>query len=137
MKNNNFSESHIANNLKVILNFNYFQSSKMFADIGKEEINAFFNSKKPFEVVDQERKWITTWNHHLNHLKFFFRWLSNEHTKAESNRKRFSDWKTPDLIKVRMKRSERLDPIRKTIFLKEIDCRQLSIKNHQNETKLR
>lgn len=58
MKNNNSSKSHIAINLKVIVNFNYFQSSKMFADIGKEDINTFLNSKiMPLEV-DPERKWI-------------------------------------------------------------------------------
>jgi hypothetical protein len=37
MKNNNSSEMHIVNNLKVILNFDgYFQHSNAFADIGKE-----------------------------------------------------------------------------------------------------
>lgn len=40
MKNNNSSERHIVNNLKVILNFDgYFRHSKAFADIGKEEKN--------------------------------------------------------------------------------------------------
>ncbi len=88
----------------------------MFADIGKEDINAFLNSKiKPLEV-DPERKWITTWNHYRNHLKFFFCWLSNGHNKAESNGKSFSDWEAPDLLKVKMKRSKRLGPNRKRYF---------------------
>jgi hypothetical protein len=55
----------------------------MFAGIGKEDINAFLNSKIKSLETDPERKWITTWNHYLNHLKFFFRWLCNEHNKAE------------------------------------------------------
>ncbi len=63
MKNNNSSKNHIANNLGVFINFNYLQSSKMFTDIKKEDINAFLNIKiEPLEV-DPERKWITTWNH--------------------------------------------------------------------------
>jgi hypothetical protein len=46
MKNNNSSERHIVNNLKVILNFDdFFQHSKALTNIGKEEIDAFLNSK--------------------------------------------------------------------------------------------
>ena len=108
MKNNNSSERHIVNNLKVILNFDdYFQHSKAFVDIGKEDIDAFLNSKIKTSDVDHEKKWITTWNHYLNHLKFFFRWLNNEHVKAGPNGKSFSDWETPDFLKIKMKRSKR------------------------------
>ena len=61
MKNNNSSERHIVNNLKVILNFDdFFQHSKALTNIGKEEIGAFLNSKiKPLEA-DPEKKWITS-----------------------------------------------------------------------------
>ena len=111
MKNNNSSERHIVNNLEVILNFDgYFQHSKAFADIGKEEISAFLDSKIKSSDADPEKRWVTTWNHYLNHLKFFFRWLNNEHVKAEPNGKSFSDWETPDFLKIKMKRSKRLSP---------------------------
>jgi hypothetical protein len=35
---------------------------------------------------DPDRQWITTWNHYLNHLKYFFRWLYNIHTKTTTIR---------------------------------------------------
>ena len=80
MKNNNSSEMHIVNNLKVILNFDgYFQHSNAFADIGKEDVSASLDSKIKSSGVDPEKKWITTWNHYFNCIKFFFRWLYNEH----------------------------------------------------------
>ena len=72
MKNNNSSERHIVNNLKVILNFEYFfQSSKNLKEIERQNIDAFLDSKIKSPEIDQEKRWITTWNHYLNHLKFF------------------------------------------------------------------
>ncbi len=112
MKNNNSSERHIVNNLKVILNFDdYFQHSKVFTDIGKEEIGAFLNSKiKPLEV-DPKKKWITTWNHYLNHLKFFFRWLFNENNKTnDDDKKSIQELDTPQFVKIKIKRTKRLSP---------------------------
>jgi hypothetical protein len=110
MKNNS-SERHIVNNLKVILNFDsYFQSSKTLDDMGKDEVSAFLDSKIKSSEADPERKWITTWNHYLNHLKFFFRWLSDEHGKADSDKKSVSDWETPEFLKIKMKKSKRLSP---------------------------
>ena len=78
MKYNSSSERHIINNLKVILNFDkYFQSEKHLKDIKRQDILSFLDSKIKSSEVDPEKKWITTWNHYYNHIKFFFRWLYN------------------------------------------------------------
>jgi integrase/recombinase XerD len=110
MKNNNSSERHIINNIKVILNFhNFFQPSKILSEV-KEVIYNFLDSKiKPVEL-DPEKKWITTWNHYLNHLKFFFRWFHNTKVKSDKNNWNFSEWVTPDYLKIKMKRTNRLSP---------------------------
>ena len=61
MKNNNSSERHIVNNLKVILNFEYFfQSSKNLKEIERQNIDAFLDSKIKSPEIDQEKRWITT-----------------------------------------------------------------------------
>ena len=88
MKNNNSSERHIINSIKLILNFdNYFHSPKILSEANEKDIYNFLDSKiKPIEI-DPDKKWITTWNHYLNHLKFFFRWLYNTKAKKDENYK--------------------------------------------------
>jgi len=111
MKNNNSSERHIINNIKVILNFhNFFQPSKILSEVKEEDIYNFLDSKiKPVEL-DPEKKWITTWNHYLNHLKFFYRWFHNTKEKSDKKNWNFSEWVTPDYLKIKMKRTNRLSP---------------------------
>lgn len=61
--------------------------------------------------MDSEKRWITRWNRYLNHLKFFYRWLYNEYNEAKTNNNNsFSDWITPDFLKIKMKRTNRLSP---------------------------
>ena len=42
-----------------------------------QEILAFLDSKIKSNEEDPDGRWITTWNHYLSHLKYFFRWLHN------------------------------------------------------------
>jgi len=74
MKSNASSENHIINNLKAIINFeNFFQSEKSLKEIKRQDIIKFLDSKIKPPEIDIEKKWITTWNHYLTHLKSFFR----------------------------------------------------------------
>lgn len=82
MKNNNSSERHIINNLKVIIDFErFFQSSirKYLRGIKRGDVTSFLDNKMKPSEMDTEKKWIAVWNHYFNHIKFFFRWLCNEH----------------------------------------------------------
>lgn len=111
MKNNDSSERHIVNNLKVILNFeNFFEPSKKLKEIKRQDIDSFLDSKIKPSDIDPEKRWITTWNHYLNHLKFFYRWLYNAYNERNLDNKSFSDWVTPDFMKIRMKTTKRLSP---------------------------
>ena len=111
MKYNNSSERHIINNLKVIINFDeYFQSQKILKDINnRQDIISFLDSKIKSVEVDPERKWITTWNHYCNHLKFFFRWLYNEYNEIKDGnreRKPMQEWATPSFVKIKLRKSK-------------------------------
>jgi site-specific recombinase XerD len=77
MKSNGCSEKHINNNLKAIMNFDSSLDAKnSFLEIRSSgQILKFLDSKIKNGEEDPDRKWITTWNHYLSHLKYFFRWL--------------------------------------------------------------
>ena len=115
MKSNSSSENHIINNLKSIINFeNFFQSQKALKEIKKQDIIKFLDSKVKPPEMDPEKKWITTWNHYLTHLKSFFRWLHNENNRAidddDTHSKSIQDWVTPDFIQIKLKKTKRLSP---------------------------
>jgi integrase/recombinase XerD len=115
MKSNNSSERHIINNLKVIANFDkFFKSEKLLKDIKRQDILSFLDSKIKSSEIDPEKKWITTWNHYCNHLKFFFRWLYNDHIKSDNDnngdRKSLQDWDTPAFVKIKLKKTKRISP---------------------------
>lgn len=116
MKSNSSSENHIINNLKSIMNFeNFFQSNISLKEIKKQDIVKFLDSKVKSPETDPEKKWITTWNHYLSNLKFFFRWLYNENNKSnddgnDKQGKSMQDWNTPDFIKIKLKKTKRLSP---------------------------
>ena len=79
MKNNDCSEKHINNNLKAIMNFaDNLEPTTTFFDIRrKDQILIFLDIKIKTIEEDPDGKWITTWNHYLSHIKYFFRWLYN------------------------------------------------------------
>ena len=109
MKNNNSSERDAINNIKVLLNFdNFFQSPRILSKVNEQDIYNFLDSKIKSIEIDPDKKWITTWNHYLNHLKFFFRWLYNTKGESKSNNRSFSEWITPDFLKIKMKKTNRL-----------------------------
>ncbi len=85
----------------------------------KGQITSFLNTKIKDIPVDPDKRWIITWNHYLNRLKLFFRWLYNAHNLScgneqqdnlEYNERSPQDWKTPDFIKIKQKQTNRLSP---------------------------
>jgi integrase/recombinase XerD len=70
-----------------------------------ENIALSFQLRKRSNIEkDPEEKWITSWNDYLNRIKLFFRGLTNKHISNKSN------WKTPDFVKMKEKKSKRRSP---------------------------
>ena len=58
---------------------------------------------------DPDKRWITTWNDYLGRIKYFFRWMYNyDVNRFEDNQ--FSDWETPDFVRIRKKKTKRISP---------------------------
>ncbi len=87
--------------------------------IKKGQVTSFLNSKVKDISTDPDKRWITTWNHFLNRMKLFFRWLHNMHKlsvdgngndDAYHNERSFEDWTTPEFIQIKQKPTKRLSP---------------------------
>jgi hypothetical protein len=137
MKSNGCSEKHINNNLKAIMNFesSLIDSKVSLLEIQKKhQILSFLDTKIKSHDEDPDRLWITTWNHYLNHLKYFFRWLYNIHQDNNNDKKNnnyqnggidnnvittyplssYEDWKTPSFIQIKKKKTKRTSPYLET-----------------------
>ena len=127
MKNNGCSEKHINNNLKAIMNFadNLEPTTTSFFDIRrKDQILIFLDIKIKTIEEDPDGKWITTWNHYLSHIKYFFRWLYNIYNNRNFQNEvidntityplAYDDWKTPGFIQIKKKKTKRLSPYLET-----------------------
>jgi integrase len=121
MREKGLSENHIINNLKVVIEYvNYLNEISFYEVDKKEHILRFLNIKIKNESIDPEKRWITTWNHYLNRLKLFFRWLHNYHKNINqisvtsydviTN----EDWITPDFIKIKQRQTKRNSPYLET-----------------------
>lgn len=67
------------------------------------------------DLLDPDKRWITTWNDYLLRIKYFFRWLYNnkiKSDKANDSNLFFSsaEWETPAFGNIRTKRTKRLSP---------------------------
>jgi integrase/recombinase XerD len=73
MKDNDSSERHQNNALKVVIAYvKFLGSDKTLYDIKhKEQITKFLDIKIKSVEQDPDRKWITTWNHYLHRIKLF------------------------------------------------------------------
>src|SRR5919202_4070129 len=113
MKTNGVSERHQNNSLKVCIAFAFSLSKDIsFYDIDKkDQILSFLDTKIKSQEQDPDKKWITTWNHNLVHLKRFFRWLHNHHKdEPEGNDIAESEWETPSFINIKKRKTKRLSP---------------------------
>lgn len=106
MNKNNLSDNHKLNNLRVIIPFSNFLGCKSFFDIRtKNEILEFLDTKIKSKSEDPDGKWITTWNHYLNRIKQFYRWLYNRENDTEQ-----TEWETPQFIRIKNKNTKRISP---------------------------
>jgi hypothetical protein len=117
MKTNGASERHQNNSLKMVIAFAFFIGKDIiFYDIkDKEQISSFLDTKIRSQEEDPDKRWITTWNYYLIHLKRFFRWLYNHHKSKYSHEHEEDDiseseWITPSFINIRKRRTKRLSP---------------------------
>jgi integrase/recombinase XerD len=113
MKGNDVSENHQNNCLKVVIALaNFLETGTTFYDVkNKEQIIAFLDTKVKNREEDPDKKWITTWNHYLNRVRLFFRWLYN--AKGGENTLS-SEWETPAFVKIKGKKTKRLSPYSET-----------------------
>lgn len=106
MQSGGCSERNQNNNLKAIIAFgNFIGPDTSFYDIhSRDQILRYLDTKIKNLDEDPDEKWITTWNDYLNRIKLFFRWLTNKNTINKS------DWKTPDFVQIKEKKSKRTSP---------------------------
>jgi hypothetical protein len=116
MGNNDASMHHQNNNLKVIIAFaNFLGPNTTFYDIQrKEQILVFLNTKTKKPDQDPEKRWITTWNHYLNRIKLFLRWLYNYRGKESGGEITPSEWETPAFARINGKKTKRQSPYLET-----------------------
>ena len=116
MNARSLSENHQNNCLKVTIAFaNFLGSDTTFYQLEKkQQVLSFLETKLKSLEADPEKKWITTWNHYLQRIKLFLRWLYNGRNTGKTDDISFADWKTPDFVKIREKRTKRLSPYSET-----------------------
>ena len=114
MKDNDASERHQNNALKVVIAYAKFLGSDniLYNIKHKEQIISFLDSKIKTIEQDPDKKWITTWNHYLHRIKHLFRWLYNQRGKEETIPQ--SEWVTPAFAKIKEKKTRRLSPYSET-----------------------
>jgi hypothetical protein len=50
----------------------------------REQVIKFLDTKIKTIEEDPDARWITTWNHYIGRIKYFFRWLYNAYSKKNS-----------------------------------------------------
>jgi integrase len=111
MKKIGTSERYQNNNLKAIIAYSKFIGSSMCLNQvnNKIKITSFLDSKIKSAEEDPDKRWITTWNDYLGRIKYFFRWMYNYDERSFED-VQFSDWDTPDFVKIKKKKSKRISP---------------------------
>ena len=113
IKTNGVSERHQNNSLKMVIAFaNSLRKDITFYDIrSKEQITSFLDTKVKSSEEDPDKRWITTWNYYLVHIKRFFRWLHNYKCKGNiSEDTPESEWMTPPFLNIKKRGTKRLSP---------------------------
>ena len=111
MQEKGSSENHQVNNLKVVIDFAKYIGPISFYDINKkEQVTSFLNIKIKTAEVDPDKRHITTWNHYLNRIKLFARWLYNYELLHEQGLEENQEWYTPDFCKIKPKQTKRISP---------------------------
>lgn len=73
MKDNCTSENYHKGNLKAMVHFaEYIGAATSFYNVNRKQVVGFLDTKIKPELIDSDKKWITTWNDYLWRLKLFF-----------------------------------------------------------------
>ena len=101
MKDNDSSERHQNNALKVVIAYaKFLGSDTTFYDVKqREHITSFLDTKIKSVEQDPDKKWVTTWNHYLHKIKHLFIWLYNQRGKEDTIPQ--SEWVTPVFAKIK------------------------------------
>jgi integrase/recombinase XerD len=116
METSGASERHQNNSLKMVIAFAFFigEDVTFYSIKSKEQICSFLDTKIKNQEQDPDKRWITTWNYYLVHLKRFFRWLHNYHNRKCKNEQEDdileSEWITPPFINIKKRKTKRLSP---------------------------
>ena len=117
MVSNGASQRHQINSLmKVIAFAKYLGPNCTFYDLHRpDQIIPFLDKKIKSEAEDPDRRWITTWNDYLIHIKLFLRWMHNceqssKNDGESSERMPESSWETPPAARIKKKRIKRESP---------------------------
>ena len=111
MEEKGSSENHQVNNLKVVTDFARYLGPLSFYEVRKrDQIISFLNKKIKTIDQDPDKRWITTWNHYLNRIKLFERWLYNCHLKNSQGFQENEEWITPEFCKIKPKQTKRISP---------------------------
>jgi hypothetical protein len=109
---NETSQTHQNNTLKAVIAFaKYLGPDCTFHDLHRvDQIIAFLDTKIKSEVEDPDRRWITTWNDYLRHIKHFLRWVHNCYSCASPLQRIQTEWETPPAARIKKKRTKRVSP---------------------------
>src|SRR5215831_8448189 len=110
MVSNGASQGHQTNTLKMVIAFaRYLGPNCTFQDLHRpDQIIPFLDTKIKNEVEDPDRRWITTWNDYLRHIKRFLRWLHNYYSCASLLQRMHTEWETPPAARIKKKRTKRV-----------------------------
>lgn len=106
MKGTDTSEKYQRVNLIVVILFaKSLGLDRRISELDKkEDIISFLDTLRKDTTVDPDKKWVRTWNDYLQRIKYFMRWLHNDHSLPAS------DWQTPLFGQIKKKKSNRLSP---------------------------
>jgi integrase/recombinase XerD len=107
------SENYRRGNLIVIMLYAKFLGPNDLSDVNrKDDIIEFLDTKKKDVIIDPDKRWIRTWNDYLQRIKYFMRWLHNGAPASIADRaaSTISDWQTPDFVRIKSKKTNRISP---------------------------
>ena len=100
------SDRNIKNYLLVMNLFARHLDGKPFADVTREDIIEFLDTKKKNQQDDPDEKWKTTWNSYCNRIAGFYFWFVNQHKTSDPD-----EWEMPAIVStIKRKKSKRLSP---------------------------